>query len=107
MEKITEIKTIEIPRPLPPGAVKQVLTAVYKTGATHEECIAILEKAIEVENEAHESASAPEKLKKARAEITKLRRELKVSRAVSTICVIGSLICAGILLHVIDLYSIK
>ena len=93
MEKITEIRTIEIPRPLPPGAVKQVLTAVYKTGATHEECIAILEKAIEVENEAHESASAPEKLKKTRAELTRINRkyELLLKYTILWTCFTGAL----------------
>lgn len=87
----------DIPRPLPPGAVKDVLTAVYKYGVNHEECIAILQKAVQVETDAHESRSAPQKLREAQAENTKLKRELKQARIVQTICVIGSCVCAGIL----------
>lgn len=87
----------DIPRPLPPGAVKDVLVAVYKYGVSHEECIAILQKAVQVETDAHESRNAPQKLREAQAEITKLKRALKLSHVVSTICIVGSFICAGIL----------
>lgn len=87
----------DIPRPLPPGAVKDVLTAVYKYGVNHEECVAILQKAVQIETDAHESRSAPQKLREAQAENAKLKRELKQAHITSTICIIGSLICAGIL----------